>query len=266
MAAARANKAQQMTGLANRAGQLQGQGAQIGQNLATQQALPAASAAEQIQQSTMGNFQNQLGQTPNMQKQSNIQGANGASRVALPQQQAAATQMPRSNLKRYNSDEVIEVPNPNQNQALQSQQPPQGTGQPQRPNLPRITAEQMAKMTPEQRQQFIMLQNRNRSIPQNPKDQAQFVRFKQLLSEEAAAFAARPLQPVNMSEATRSEMVQKLTDKKNRDMFSRIEGLMLQYHKLTGDEEATRELIRQVSPHPSILPCSSESHSIIFVY
>lgn len=180
-----------------------------------------------------------------MQKAPNPQGTHG-SRPTQPQQQSGPSQLLRGNLKRSNSDEVVEVPNPNSTLGSQTQQPQQTGPQPHRPNIPRITPEQLAKMTPEQRQQFIMLQNRTRPASQNPKDQAQFNRFKQLLGEEAGAFGARPLQPVPMNPETRADMVQKLTDKKNRDMFSRIEGLMLQYHKLTGDEAATRELIRQV--------------------
>lgn len=163
------------------------------------------------------------------QRPQQMQGAPGQNRPA-PQQQMAG-QQPQKGVKRPNSDDVVEIPNPNQQ--MQNVPVPQRQGQ---PGL-QITKEQFASMTDEQKQKFLQM----RQSAQN--NQAKALRFQQLLQEDRAAVPQ--LHPVSMTQATRNRMVEKLTATNSKEMFSRTDGLIRQYYFQTSDENGVKELMSQ---------------------
>ena len=168
-------------------------------------------------------------------------------------------------MKRISTDDVIEVPDPSLVQ--QSRLPPSSKG----PELsqtgnsmPKITTEQLAKLSPEQRAQlqrrFQAFQaaqrgsvqqngpgappartagNFNKNATFNPQE-----KLHQLMAEVAQS--PPPRQIVPMSPQTRSTMVEKLKEATG-NMLARLEQSIPHFLQVYKDENKVKELLRMVS-------------------
>lgn len=167
--------------------------------------------------------------------------------------------------RNYNSDDVIEVPDPKL--AQQQPRPPNIKGPQHQPppnnTLFQMTPEKYNSLPPEQkahlqeqRRRHIEAQRATQRFGQNVQGQrpaeavnqhvvqnaGRDVRLNQLKSEVMGSMPTR--QPVPMSPNTRARMIEKLGNAGK--MIQRLEHSLPLYLSLSKDEENTKELLRSV--------------------
>jgi hypothetical protein len=170
-------------------------------------------------------------------------------RAAKPKQPASSPAQPQQgkNLKRASSDDVVEVPNPNAQQAARQTQQQQANqqqkpGQPQPPRF-NLTAEQVASLTPEQRKQYVQsMQRFQQSKPQvgplpTPEDMTLFQSIRQ---EEISNFKASPDLP--MDQNTREAVANKLIN--TAPKLSNVSKVAPRWFTITHDENRLRLFFR----------------------
>ena len=271
--------------------------AQGQQVMTPQQAQYMAMQRAQQQQFQQQQVQRQLAQPPSAQlapppQLQSVQQPPG-SRASVGQTNEKATRLSQqarqgpqaqaqgqSNQKGHkrSNDDVVEVPNPNSAQQKQSQpqpkqqQRPQPPSNPQNPNqrrlnVPQLTAQQMASMSPQQRAQFEEMKReaaqRSQVAPQqqpiqdvntegqvandrqrNEENARKDARLKQIVQEVLQSTPKRP--PLSLSAQTKGKMAQQLREAK--EMVTRMEQSLPMFFRMFGDENMTRELIRTVRP------------------
>ena len=173
-------------------------------------------------------------------------------RAAKAKQPASSPPQPQQakNLKRASSDDVVEVPNPNAQQAARQTQQQQANqqqkpGQPQPPRF-NLTAEQVAALTPDQRRQYIQsMQRFQQSKPQvgplpTPED---MTRFHSIRQEELSKFKASDDLP--MEPGTRQAVANKLVN--TAPKLSNVSKVAPRWFTITHDEDRLRVFFRTVS-------------------
>ena len=173
-------------------------------------------------------------------------------RAAKAKQPASSPAQPQQgkSLKRASSDDVVEVPNPNAQQAARQAQQQQANqqqkpGQPQPPRF-NLTAEQVASLTPDQRKQYIQsMQRFQQSKPQvgplpTPEDMTLFHSIRQ---EEISKFKAPEDLP--MDQNTRQAVANKLVN--TAPKLSNVSKVAPRWFTITHDENRLRTFFRTVS-------------------
>ena len=151
-----------------------------------------------------------------------------------PPSQQSQNQAPQKNLKRGNDDDVIELPGPPQNLQTGAQRPdlvPLG-GQ-----VPPMTKEMLAKLPPQQRQQYMAIRNQN--------DVARFRQQIQELGREVATTFQKPVTIQNMDGPSRARIVQVLTAQETRNMLGRIDQLLIEYLRVSRDQSTVKQMMFQ---------------------
>jgi hypothetical protein len=169
------------------------------------------------------------------------------------------------NLKRPNSDDVVEVQNPNLQQQPQAPRAQASTTQAKfKPGLPQATREQLSAMTPHHRAQLeAHLRTRQQAQTRQPITKAVAEEswnhlpdhIKQPYSELSQNAAAA--QPVVLTPEQTASMSQQLRD--NTDMLGRMDALVQWVAKLPGQEKNFKNLLHIVSCY------SIHLHLITFV-
>jgi hypothetical protein len=175
-----------------------------------------------------------------------------AGRAAKPKQPTsspAQAQPAKNNLKRpSSSDDVIEVPNPQQaaRQAQQQQANQQHKpGQPQ-PSRFNLTPEQVASLTPEQRKQYMQSMQRIQQSKQQvgpqptPEDMTLFQTIRQ---DEASKFKSAA--DIPMDQDTRQAVANKLVT--TAPKLSNVSKVAPRWFAITHDENRLRLFFRTVS-------------------
>lgn len=189
--------------------------------------------------------------------------------AAKPQAPAAANknartpntkQSQKTNLKRPNSDEVVEVSKPDAPQESQTpanamaSQAAQSTGTTQpatKPGIPQLTREQLAAMTPQQRAQFEAHMRRQHAQTKQQMTKANADEAWNRLPEHIKQIYAEIVQnapkaePVSMTPEQRSLMAQQLLE--SRDMLSRMDALVQFWARVPGQEKSIHALLNMVS-------------------
>lgn len=173
-------------------------------------------------------------------------------RAAKAKQPASSPAQPQQgkSLKRASSDDVVEVPNPNAQQAARQTQQQQANqqqkpGQPQPPRF-NLTTEQVASLTPDQRKQYIQsMQRFQQSKPQvgplpTPED---MTRFQSIRQEELSKFKASDDLP--MEPGTRQAVANKLVN--TAPKLSNVSKVAPRWFTITHDEDRLRVFFRTVS-------------------
>ena len=183
-----------------------------------------------------------------------VEGPSLAESLALPRPRTpiiAERQPAKNNLKRpSNNDDVIEVPNPNAQQAARQTQQQQANqqqkpGQPQPPQF-NLTAQQVASLTPDQRKQYMQsMQRFQQSKPQTgplptPEDMTLFQSIRQ---EEINKFKASADLP--MDQDTRQAVAKKLVS--TAPKLSNVSKVAPRWFTITHDENRLRLFFRTVS-------------------
>lgn len=112
-----------------------------------------------------------------------------------PQQNASPAMPPKNGLKRPSSDDVVEVPNPSGTpvQRPQSQQPHPGA------NLPNFSPAQIANMSPEQRQKYEQMRNRQGQSSSLGQEAAAMAKLRQIAQEEHRLSAQEVMPDIPMT-------------------------------------------------------------------
>ncbi|KAH0542906.1 hypothetical protein FGG08_002766 [Glutinoglossum americanum] len=168
----------------------------------------------------------------------------------------ATAQQQHKGLKRANSDDVVEVSNPNPQQPQQQSMPHSQQNQPQnRPGSTRITPEQFAALTPQQRAQYeAQVRAAQQQAANNPEHNSQSqdmanralskpdqaAKLKEIAKEELKKTVERPV--IDMSPEVKQIMVQKLRDLP--DMLDRMEKSIPVFFSMTGQESVVKDLIK----------------------
>ena len=255
---------------------------QLPQNILTPQQQQQQQQQQQHQQQQPPPFIRQQPPPPqNGRKQ-----AEPATGRAIPQPQLTRS-LPQANnqsqptikgIKRNNTDDVIEVPNPNISQHQQHQRAPATNKQAQiaqGSNMPQFSPEQLVAMPQQQRARYEAELRRQASQRgettslQQPvqgvnasmhgelarqkleDDRRKSERLDQISREVLQTLPPRP--PVPMEEQTRQRMTQQLQHA--RQMVQKMEEALPSFYKMSGDEKMTRELISTVSLEFCIVSC-----------
>ncbi|KAJ0116525.1 hypothetical protein J7T55_007505 [Diaporthe amygdali] len=136
---------------------------------------------------------------------------------------------PTKNLKRPGDDlEATTQPNANnQRPASQPTQLPPGGP------IPNLTPEQLAKMTPEQRQKYELMRQQQMQ---------EMLHFKSILQEETKAYEAQRFPDVPMTAETRAQMtafIQKISQE-----FTKLSRVINHWFRLSRDEARLRAFVR----------------------
>lgn len=156
-------------------------------------------------------------------------------------QTSSPSQSQKNSLKRSNSDDVVEVPNPN------AQQVP-----PRKPPQQAHTAQQLAALSPEQRQKYeqvIARQAAQAKAPQvNPTpsiraSQADIQQCNKTLEEEAAK--SEPFEAIPMSTDVRNKTSTKLSDTGSK--LRKVKQALPRWFAVTHDQSRLQLFCRNVS-------------------
>ena len=265
------NALQRAHNLEGQSNQFPGPPNQTGQSQQAQQA--------QVQAQQKGQPRNQAQQQPRL----NIQPPKPAAGPVWTGGQPDVSKMNQKSLKRTSSEDVIEVPDPKLAQQ-QNRTPNPKPGQPPPMVAGRLTQEQYARMTPEQKlavqrhiqaggrpkaaqpsgqpgQHPMTANNTNKSsgLPTATRDN----RYGQLMQEVAQTTPKRPEVP--MSPDTRRQMVDRLSEKMSQ-MMKNVETSLPTYLSMSKDENHTKELLRIVSPSLAnrIIPLLTATSAMFF--
>jgi hypothetical protein len=196
----------------------------------------------------------QMPQAKQAQEQSSGAGNNSnAPRNARPQTatknqaQNSSPAQPAKNLKRANSDDVVEVPNPNIQQARSAQQAGQAPNQiPQmRPNL---TPQQIAALDPEKRKKYEAMLKMHQA---NMQSQTRIMQMDPVMLEKLEAIKReerdnfRDSQHIPMDENARkltAQMIMAIIGPLNN-----VGKILSRWFQITSDEEQARKYCRIVS-------------------
>jgi hypothetical protein len=241
----------------------------VAQHIQQPQPQPAALSQPQVPQTVpaptgqQSRPQSQPGPRQPLGPPNNVTGQapNRAGRGTPLQQQQPQPPPARAPLKRSNSDEVMEIPNPNPQPPRQPPAPGQPGQAAQAPGQPMniagsgprpITKEQFEAMSPEQKaryQDFVRRQNAARGMllpgmaPNDPDMRRINETLRRLLGEETQKMSATPRPPVNMPPEHRATLIQKLP--RARDLLTRIDGALRAWFKISGDENRARQIVQQ---------------------
>ena len=206
------------------------QSAQMQQLRAAQPQQPAAAP-----QMTMSTPQ----QKPAQVTESNAGGtalARQASRSQAPQKPSQVPSPSQNNLKRASSDDVVEVPNPNQ--AKQSLPQAQNTQQRLSTGMPMFTPQQIAGMKPEQREKYeAMMRARQQGALH-----ADLMKLKSINEEEAR----RPQDPpIPMDAAMKTSTAGRL--RSVVPMMTNVTKAIPKWYQVVRDETRARQFFHIVS-------------------
>lgn len=171
-----------------------------------------------------------------------------------------AKQPQKNSLKRPNSDDVVEVQNPDRQQNQQptteatNSQPTQPTATAQAPTKPGIqqyTREQLAAMTPQQRAQIEAHSRRQQAQPKQQITKANadeaWSRLPEHIKQMYAEMVqnATKIEPVSMTPEQRNSMAQQL--RVSTEMLSRVDALVRYWAGFPGFERLIQALLNMVS-------------------
>jgi hypothetical protein len=168
---------------------------------------------------------------------------------------------PAKNLKRANSDDVIEVPNPNAQQARVAQQA-QNQGQQLR-QPPQLTSQQIAALDPEARKRYeaMMIRLRQQQQQGPPVNTVDLQKLRSISEEEAK----RPLDPpIPMDAQTKNSTAGRL--KSIVQSLTNVAKAIPRWYQITHDETRLRMFFQTVSSRVLIqrvllLTLAEKSHS-----
>jgi hypothetical protein len=247
--------------------QQQHQRQQMMQQMQMQQRIQQANAQQQSHQAgqpqPQHNAQPQAKPTPVAQPKqappavepttTNSNAANTA-RAAKPQPNAksqpqSSPPQPAKNLKRSSSsDDVVEVPNPNTQQARTAQPSTQASGQPSQMRV--LTAAQLATLDPEQRKKYehmLRMSQANQANMANRTmqvDPAMQEKLESIKKEERDNFRDSQ-QDIPMDEATRKFTAQRILQIVGP--LTNVGKILSRWFQITSDEETARKYCRVVS-------------------
>lgn len=165
---------------------------------------------------------------------------------AKTQAQNSSPAQPAKNLKRASSDDVVEVPNPNAQQARPAQPPAQGPNQPSQMRVP-LTPAQVASLNPDQRKKYEqMLQLSQASMANRTMqvDPAMQEKLENIKKEEREKFRDSH-QDIPMDEATRKQTAARIMQIVGP--LTNVGKILSRWFQITLDEETARKYCRAVS-------------------
>ncbi|KAK2765523.1 hypothetical protein FQN54_008377 [Arachnomyces sp. PD_36] len=199
------------------------------------------------QNAAQANLQNQTPKTAAAKPQPPATGKNARAQNAKPPQ--------KNNLKRPNSDDVVEVQNPDRQQATQhpatatNSQATQPTTAPAaaKPGIPQYTREQLAAMTSQQRAQIEAHIRRQQAQTKQQVTKANAEEAWSRLPDNIKKIYAgmvqnsTKLEPVSMTPEQRTSMAQQLRE--STDMLSRMDALVQFWARVPGHEKSVHALL-----------------------
>lgn len=175
-----------------------------------------------------------------------------ANRSARPQQNAksqaqnSSPAQPAKNLKRASSDDVVEVPNPNAQQARPAQAPAQTPNQPSQMRVP-LTPAQVASLNPDHRkkyEQMLQLSQASMASRTMQVDPAMQEKLENIKKEERDKFRDSH-QDIPMDEATRKQTAMRIMQIVGP--LTNVGKILSRWFQITLDEETARNYCRAVS-------------------
>ncbi|KAK6605485.1 C2H2 type zinc finger domain protein [Botrytis cinerea] len=153
-------------------------------------------------------------------------------------QNPSPAQPAKNNLKRANSDDVVEVPNPN------GQQGPAAA--PQQRNITRLTPEQIAKLDPEQKKAYEAtlrkMFNARQQPPSNPEVEMITRKFKEFAAEAEKAYNDNPPGDIFMDEESKQGMRKSLEPMPGH--INNVSKAMLRWYQQTRDDSRAKLFFR----------------------
>lgn len=209
------------------------QNAQMQQLRAAQPQQPAATPQmtmpNQQQKPAQGNNETAVGGTALARQASRNQAAQKPAQAPSPSTQ-------QNNLKRASSDDVVEVPNPNQ--AKQQPQQPSQNGQKPPGGLPVLTPQQIASMRPEQREKYEAMMRAR----QQGQMHADLLKLKGINEEEMK----RPQEPpIPMDAATKASTASRL--RSVAPTLQNVTKAIPKWYQVVRDEGRIRQFFHIVS-------------------